>query len=49
MARAQQQKEQAMPKNTDNLTAGQRAQIAEIEARRAQVKEIARTTPAKED
>ena len=49
MARAQQQKAQATPQNTEALTPEQRAQIAEIEARRAQVREMAKTVPAQDD
>lgn len=47
LARAQQQK--TAPKNTDALTAEQQAQIAEIESRRAQVREMAKTVPAQDD
>lgn len=44
MARAQQQREQVTPQNTESLTEEQRAQIAEIETRRSQVREMAKTT-----
>ncbi|KYC29151.1 putative 4Fe-4S ferredoxin-type protein fused with unknown protein [Sterolibacterium denitrificans] len=46
MARAQQQREQVQPQNTESLSEEQRAQIAEIEARRSQVREMAKTRPA---
>ncbi len=49
LARAQQQKEQVAPQNTESLTPEQRAQIAEIETRRAQVREMAKTAPAQDD
>jgi electron transport complex protein RnfC len=52
LARAQQQKAQATPQNTETaaLTEAQRAQIAEIEARRSQLREMAKTTlPAQSD
>ena len=39
--RAKQQAAQAQPKYTENLTAGQQAEIADIEARRAHIREIA--------
>jgi electron transport complex protein RnfC len=41
--RARQQREAIAPKNTENLTAAQKAEIAEIEARRAKIRERART------
>lgn len=41
--RARKQKEAVQPKNTENLTAEQRAEIAETEARRAQIRELAKT------
>ena len=43
--RARAQKEKVQPQNTDNLTPEQRAEIAEIEARRAKVRQIAQTPP----
>jgi electron transport complex protein RnfC len=43
--RARVQKEKVTPQNTDNLTAEKRAEIAEIEARRAKVRKIAQTPP----
>jgi len=45
IARAQAQKEGVQPKNIDNLTAEKQAEIREIEARRAQVREMAKTPP----
>ncbi len=48
MARAQQQKEQTTPQNTEALTAEQQAQITEIETRRTQLREMAKT-PAQDD
>ena len=46
LARAQQQKAQVKPQNTEaeTLSAAQHAQINEIEARRAQLREMAKTT-----
>jgi H+/Na+-translocating ferredoxin:NAD+ oxidoreductase subunit C len=41
--RARQQKAAAQPRNTDNLTPEQRAEIAEIEARRAKIRKMAKT------
>lgn len=49
IARAQQQKELVMPKNTETLTSRQRAEIDEIEARRSQLREMAKTAPAQDD
>ena len=49
IARAQQQKQQVMPANIDDLTPEQRAEIAEIEARRAKVHEMAKTAPSQDD
>ncbi len=49
LARAQKQREENAPRNTETLTPEQRAQIAEIEARRAQIAEMAKTHPAKEE
>jgi len=43
--RARAQKEGVQPKNIDNLTPDKQAEIREIEARRAQVREIAKTPP----
>ena len=40
--RAKQQKAAALPKNTETLTPEQQAEVAEIEARRAQIKEMAK-------
>ncbi|MBI4755286.1 MAG: electron transport complex subunit RsxC [Betaproteobacteria bacterium] len=40
--RAKAQKAAVTPRNTDNLTAEQKAEIAEIEARRAKIREMAR-------
>ena len=48
IARAQQQKAQIKPQNTDNLTAELRAEIAAIEARRAQFHELAKTAADEE-
>ena len=45
IARAQAQKEGVQPKNIDNLTPEKQAEIREIEARRAKVREIAKTPP----
>jgi electron transport complex protein RnfC len=42
LARARAKKEGVMPKNTENLTDEQRREIAEIEARRAKIREIAK-------
>lgn len=49
LARAQAKKAAVAPKNTDNLTPEQQAEIAEIEARRAKIREMAKKTiePAK--
>ncbi len=44
-ARTQAQKDSVQPKNTDNLTPEKQAEIREIEARRAQVREMAKTPP----
>ena len=41
--RARKQREAIAPKNTENLTEAQKAEIAEIEARRAKIREIAKT------
>ncbi len=46
MARAQAQKAQVQPRNTVDLTAEQRAEIAEIERRRASIRKMARTPEA---
>jgi electron transport complex protein RnfC len=43
--RARAQKEAVQPKNIDNLAPEKRAEIREIEARRAQVRELAKTPP----
>jgi electron transport complex protein RnfC len=43
--RARAQKEGVQPKNIDNLAPEKQAEIREIEARRAQVREIAKTPP----
>ncbi|MDT3735970.1 MAG: electron transport complex subunit RsxC [Denitratisoma sp.] len=43
--RARAQKEGVQPKNTDNLAPEKQAEIREIEARRAKVREIAKTPP----
>jgi electron transport complex protein RnfC len=45
--RARAQKEQVQPRNIDNLTAGQRAEIAEAQARRARIRAMAQTPPEK--
>ncbi len=45
VARAQAHKAGVQPKNVDNLTPEKQAEIREIEARRAQVREIAKTPP----
>ena len=45
IARAQAQKEGVQPKNIDNLTPEKQAEIREIESRRAQVREMAKTPP----
>lgn len=45
IARAQAQKEGVQPKNIDNLAPEKQAEIREIEARRAKVREIAKTPP----
>ncbi len=44
LARAQARKAAVAPKNTDNLTPEQQAEIAEIEARRAKIREMAKKT-----
>lgn len=44
LARAQAKKAVVAPKNTDNLTPEQQAEIAEIEARRAKIREMAKKT-----
>lgn len=44
LARAQAKKAAVAPKNTENLTAEQLAEIAEIEARRAKIREMAKKT-----
>jgi len=44
LARAQAKKAAVAPKNTDNLTPEQRAEIAEIEARRAKIRDMAKRT-----
>lgn len=44
LARAQAKKAAVAPKNTDNLTPEQQAEIAEIEARRAKIREMAKKT-----
>jgi electron transport complex protein RnfC len=49
VARAQQQKAQVTPQNTTDLTAAQRAQIDEIETRREQLKEMAKTPEPEAD
>ena len=49
IARARQQKQQVRPANVEDLTPEQRAEIAEIEARRAKVHEIAKTAPSQDD
>jgi len=41
--RARKQREAVSPKNTDNLPEAKRAEIAEIEARRAKIREMAKT------
>ena len=41
--RARKQREAIAPKNTENLTEAKKAEIAEIEARRAKIREIAKT------
>lgn len=43
--RAQQQKAEVKPQNIDNLSPEQRAEIAAIEARRSQFREMAKTAP----
>lgn len=43
LERARAQKEATVPKNVDTLTPEQQAEIAEIEARRARVRELAKT------
>ena len=45
ITRAQAQKEGVQPKNIDNLAPEKQAEIREIEARRAQVRELAKTPP----
>ncbi|HEX7971469.1 MAG TPA: electron transport complex subunit RsxC [Thiobacillus sp.] len=42
LARAQAKKAEAVPKNTDHLSPGTQREIAEIEARRAKIRELAR-------
>jgi electron transport complex protein RnfC len=42
LARAQAKKAAAAPRNTENLSLGQQAEIAEIEARRARIRELAK-------
>lgn len=49
MARAQQQKQQTTAQNTEALTPQQSAEIAEIEARRAQIHAMAKTAPVQDD
>ena len=49
VARAEQQKAQVTPANTEALTPEQRAQIAEIEARRSQLREMAKTAPSQDN
>ena len=44
LARAQAKKAAVAPKNTDNLTPEQQAEIAEIESRRAKIREMAKKT-----
>jgi electron transport complex protein RnfC len=44
LARAQAKKAAVAPRNTDNLTPEQQAEIAEIEARRARIREMAKKT-----
>lgn len=50
IARAREQAAASQPKNTDHLTAQQQAEIAEIEARRAHIHELAKSAdePSKE-
>lgn len=43
--RARAQKEKISPKNTENLTLEQQAEIAEVEARRAKIRAMAKTPP----
>jgi electron transport complex protein RnfC len=43
MARAKALRTQAQPQNTDNLTPAQQQEVADIEARRARLREIAKT------
>jgi len=43
MERAKAQRAQAQPQNTDNLTSEQQQEVADIEARRARLREIAKT------
>ena len=45
MERARAQKAAVQPRNTDNLTPDQQAEVQAIEARRAQMREIAKTPP----
>ena len=45
LARAEAQKAGAKPQNTEHLSAAQQAEIAEIEARRASIQQIAHTPP----
>lgn len=49
IARAQQQKEKIKPENTRHRTPDQLAQIAEIEARRSGVNDVAKTTATHDD
>jgi electron transport complex protein RnfC len=49
IARAEQQKAQVSPANTENLTPEQRAEIAAIEARRAQLLEMAKNAPEQDE
>ncbi|MFZ5510742.1 MAG: electron transport complex subunit RsxC, partial [Pseudomonadota bacterium] len=45
--RARAQKEQVQPRNIDNLTPEQRAEVAEVEARRERIRAMAQTPPEK--
>ena len=49
IARARQQKEQVTPANVDALTPEQRAEIAKIEARRAELHSTVKTVPPQDD
>ena len=49
MARAEQQKAQVAPANTERLTPAQRAEIAAIEIRRTQLRNMAKTAPAQDE